>query len=290
MKIYYYAETGHRVGLDRFRRAAAIIKSLQGADITLLCSDFRIASVAKDYGVEKCVGIDVIRNIPQIAHNGDKLILDSSETNPTMLQDMRGYFSTFIRLSDREEEQKEKNEFLISIYTPDDTETCHGYAVDEDFYNYEGQKDINLTYFFGDDDYHKELESNFAFVDGLDAHLQLGFYYFLDYETMLEKHFKSSSTFLEYKETIQRSKILLSASPQAILESLACANKPIYFQRTGYKDDFVKLFEELNIPIVKDYNRQELDKILAHIKTHKYYKREHKSNKIANFIKQALKL
>lgn len=289
MKTYYYVETGHRVGLDRFRRAAALIKSLN-ADITLLCSDFRIASVAKDFGVDKCVGIDVIRNIPQIAHNGDKLILDSSETNPTMLQDMREYFSTFIRLSNIQEEQKIPNEFLLSLYAEDNDKTCQCYMLDEDFYNYNGKRDISLTYFFGDDDYNKELEANLSFVEGLDAHLQMGFYYFLDYETMLETRFKTCSEFEEYKQTIQRSKILLSASPQAILESLACGNMPIYFQRTDYKDDFTKLFQSLNIPIIKNYDRKQLDNILENIESHIYNKNKQNNDKIIEFIKQTLNL
>jgi len=52
MKTYYYVHTGHRIGLDRFRRAVAIINSLGDVDITLLCSDFRIAQVARDFGVK----------------------------------------------------------------------------------------------------------------------------------------------------------------------------------------------------------------------------------------------
>jgi hypothetical protein len=112
MKIYYYAHTGHRIGLDRFRRAVAIINSLDGIDITLLTSDYRIAQVAREFGIDKSVGIDVVRNIPNIAHNGDKIIFDSAEANPIMLDDMREYFSTFIRISDNEHDKIEKNEFL----------------------------------------------------------------------------------------------------------------------------------------------------------------------------------
>ena len=94
----YDVHTGHRIGLDIFRRASAIIKSLGYVDITLLCSDFRIAQIARDFGVEKSVGIDVVRNIPQISHYGAKLIFDSEEANPIMLKDMQDYFSTFIHV------------------------------------------------------------------------------------------------------------------------------------------------------------------------------------------------
>ena len=53
MKIYYYVHTGHRTGLDRFRRACTIIRALGDVDITLLCSDFRIANEARHFGVSK---------------------------------------------------------------------------------------------------------------------------------------------------------------------------------------------------------------------------------------------
>ena len=107
MKFYYYVHTGHRIGLDRFRRACTIIRSLGDIDITLLCSDYRIAQVACDFGVDKSVGIDVVRNIPQIALYGDKIIFDSEEANPIMLDDMRNFFSTFIRISDDKDDKKE---------------------------------------------------------------------------------------------------------------------------------------------------------------------------------------
>ena len=60
MRIFYYVHTGHRIGLDRFRRAATIIKALGDVDITLLCSDYRIAQIARDFGVKNSVGLDVL--------------------------------------------------------------------------------------------------------------------------------------------------------------------------------------------------------------------------------------
>ncbi|RLD42157.1 MAG: hypothetical protein DRI88_11940, partial [Bacteroidetes bacterium] len=114
MRTFYYVHTGHRIGLDRFRRSTTIIRSLGDVDITLLCSDFRIAQIAKDFGIENSVGIDVVRNIPQISHHGDQIIFDSQEANPVMLEDMRNYFSTFIRVSDDKEDKKEDKELLIS--------------------------------------------------------------------------------------------------------------------------------------------------------------------------------
>ena len=288
MKTYYYVHTGHRIGLDRFRRAAAILNNLQDEDITLLTSDYRIAQVARDFGIEKSVGIDLVRNIPQISHNGDKLIFDSAEANPLMLEDMRDYFSAFIRISDDANDQKADKEFLISPYLQGEG-ICNAVAVHDDFFG-EFEKSVELTYFFGDDDYEKDLEKHFDFIEALNPNLQLGFYYFLDYEDMLKKKFKNHFEFEEYEAMIQSTKILLSASPQAVLDSLAAGGKPIYFQREDYSREFVPLFEKLNIPIVNNYDKNHLSVIIETIDDRKYEKIERNGNKIAYFIKESLNL
>jgi len=288
MKTYYYVHTGHRIGLDRFRRAAAILNNLQDEDITLLTSDYRIAQVARDFGIEKSVGVDVVRNIPQISHNGDKLIFDSAEANPLMLEDMRDYFSAFIRISDDASDKKEDKEFLISPYLQGEG-ICNAVVVHDHFFG-EFEKSVELTYFFGDDDYEKDLEKHFDFVADLNPNLQLGFYYFLDYEDMLKKKFKNHFEFEAYEAMIQSTKILLSASPQAILDSLAAGGKPIYFQREDYLKEFVLFFEKLNIPIVNNYDKNHLSVIIETIDDRKYEKIERNGNKIAYFIKENLNL
>jgi len=290
MKIYYYAHTGHRIGLDRFRRASAIINLLQeeGIDITLLSSDYRIASVARDYGINKAVGIDVVRNIANIAENGDKLIFDSEEANPYMLEDMRGYFSSFIRISDKKDDKKENNELLISPYLEGDG-VLKTIVVDDKYFN-EFEKDVEISYFFGDDDYEKDLEKHFDFIEGLDVALGLGFYYFLDYEEMLKDKFKKTFEFEEYDEMITKSKILITASPQAVLESLASGSNPIYFQREDYTTDFIELFENLNVPVIYNYDRDKLDEIIKNIADNDYIGIERKSNILKKFIINGLNL
>ena len=263
MRNFYYVHTGHRIGLDRFRRACTIIRELGDMDITLLCSDFRIAQIAKDFGVKNAVGIDVVRNIPQIAFHGDKLIFDSDEANPIMLEDMQKFFSTFIHV---EEAQP---------------------IIDKKYFT-QKEKTIELSYFFGDDDYSKDLQKNFDMVKDLEPDLLLGFYYFLDYEDMLKSKFKNSHEFEDYDDVIQKSKILITASPQAVLESLASGAKPIYIQRADYTQSFNTLFKSLNIPIVNDYNKEQLSKIVANIDNHKYEKINQNGNILIDFIKENL--
>lgn len=288
MRTFYYVHTGHRIGLDRFRRAAAIIKSLGDIEITLLTSDYRIAQIARDFGVENAVGLDVVRNIPQIAHHGDQLIFDSEEANPIMLDDMRKFFSTFIRVSDDKNDLKAEGELMISPYLKGE-EICNAYAIEDDYFK-EFKKTISISYFFGDDDYEKDLQKHIDFVKDLNPNLQLGFYYFLDYEDALKEQFSSYFEFEEYEEMIQKTDILITASPQAVLESLASGGRPIYIKREDYSDNFDELFTSFNIPIVNKYDKNRLSLIIATIDNIKYVKATHYSDKITKFIKENLNL
>lgn len=288
MRMFYYVHTGHRIGLDRFRRAATIIRALGDVDITLLCSDFRIAQIARDFGVDKSVGIDVVRNIPHIANHSDKIIFDSAEANPIMLDDMRKYFSTFIRVSDDKDDKKEDGELLISPYLSGD-DICKSYVVDDKYFEVK-EKTIKIAYFFGDDDYEKDLEKNLSFVEDLNPDLLLGFYYFLDYEDMLKEKFKNHHEFEDYDEVIQKSEILITASPQAVLENLASGGKPIYVQREDYTTEFLELFESLNIPIVKNYEKEQLIDIISSINNNKYVNMKQNNHNFIKFIKENLNL
>lgn len=293
MNYYNYAHTGHRIGLDRFRRSATIIRNLQkdveDFDILMLCSDFRIAQEARHHNIKRAVGVDVVRNIPQIAQNGDKIIFDSAEINDSIHQDMIGYFSTFVRISDDPEDQKKEGEYLISPYLEGEG-ICQAYIIDEKYFQeYEKKYDISL--FFGDDDYEKDLLKNVDTFKHLNANLLLGYYFFLDYEAELSPSFRECFESEEmYDEIVTQSNILISASPQAVLEALASKTKVIYLQREDYPRDYIKLFEELNIPIVYNYDVQKIDEILINIESHKYNKVVNSTQKVNNFIKKAFDL
>ncbi|QOP42062.1 hypothetical protein [Sulfurimonas marina] len=262
MKTYYYVHTGHRIGLDRFRRAAAVLSCLD-KDITLLCSDFRIAQEARHFGIDKAVGIDVVRNIANIAQKGDQLILDSAEVNPIMLEDMKNFFSKLYVM--------ENDEIVIA-----------------DKYFEQKEKSVKISYFFGDDDYEKDLMKQLSFVKDLNPHLQLGYYYFLDYEDELQATFENCFEFEDYDDMIMQSEILITASPQAVLESLAAGGKPVYIQRADYTQDFNEKFQELNIPIVIGYDKNKLNETINHINEINYGKIASDCNKFAGFLKENL--
>lgn len=262
MRYFYYVHTGHRIGLDRFHRAAAIVNELQKEiDITLLCSDFRIAAQAREYGIKRSVGIDLVRNIPQIARHGDKIIFDSAELNPTLQDDMTAFFSTFIRISDDPADAKHPNEYLISPYLEGEG-ICKGIIVADHYYE-ALPKTIPLAFFFGDDDYEKDLESHQELFAPYKMELLMGFYHFMGYENSLKKSFSAIHESEEYETVIHRSEILVSASPQAVLQNLAGGGKPVYFQRPDYPRDFIPLFESISIPVVDGFNNDQLMKAIS---------------------------
>ena len=286
MRTFYYVHTGHRIGLDRFRRASTILRALGDDDITLLTSDFRISHIGKDFGIRDCVGIDVVRNIPQIAHHGDKLIFDSDEANPLMLEDMRKFFSTFIRIADKKEDTKAENEILFSPYLQGE-DIYNGVAIDDKYFG-DFEKTTEISLFFGDDDYEKDLEKHLDLFADINPSLQLGFYYFFDYEDMLKKSFTHTFEFEEYDTMVTKSQILITSSPQAALECLASGGKPIYLERDDYENNFNELFIKLNIPIIQNYNKNDFLVTLDTIKNRKYQKIEKNSNDYTRFLQEYL--
>ncbi|MGA9045434.1 hypothetical protein [Sulfuricurvum sp.] len=289
MRYFYYVHTGHRIGLDRFHRAVAIVNELQKEiDITLLCSDFRIAAEAKEYGIKRSVGVDLVRNIPQIAHHGDKIIFDSAEINPILLNDMTGFFSTFIRMSDDPSDTKHDKEFLISPYL-DGEEICNATVIAERYFE-PLPKTIPMALFFGDDDYEKDLEKHQEAFKPFNMELLMGFYHFLGYEKALKESFTLIHECEAYDEVIRHSEVLLSASPMAVLQNLAGGGKPVFIQRTDYLTDFLPLFTSLNIPIVTEMTKDILMQAISTSSSNNYHTIEKSNNKLIEFIRKSLNL
>lgn len=284
--IFYYAHTGHRIGLDRFHRAAAIINALPELDITLLTSDYRIAQIAHTYGIKRSVGVDVVRNIPQIANNGDILIFDSAEANPAMLADMQRYFSKFIRISDDPEDQVYPGEYLINPYLKDEN-CCNALAIDPLFFE-TVKKDEEKVFFFGDDDYEEDLLKAKSSLTDQAFSLLLGFYFFIDYEDKLKDAFSKMIEPEEYQETIQSAKKFVTSSPMAALQAMASGSRPIYLQREDYPKDFLGLFNELNIPCADFGDKEALEALVNENVSHAYEKPRSNVIEVAEFIRKAL--
>lgn len=288
MRYFYYVHTGHRIGLDRFHRAVAILNELNDLDITLLCSDFRIASEARNYGIKRAVGVDVVRNIPQIAQHGDKIIFDSDEINPTLMEDMTLFFPTFIRISDNPDAVKYEKEFLISPYLHGD-KIATGTVVDTK-YNEVLPKTIPMALFFGDDDYEKDLELNQALFAPYKMELLMGFYHFLGYESSLKESFSTIHESEEYDTVIRHTEVLISASPMAVLQNLSGGGRPIYLQRPDYARDFLPLFEKMGIPVIDGYDKEQLIEIINNQSSNSYQIHQRSNKEIIEFIRNKLVL
>jgi hypothetical protein len=65
VKIYYYAYTGHKNGLDGLKRATALLKEFdkKGLNTLLLVNDFRASLVAREFGVANSVHIETIQDL-----------------------------------------------------------------------------------------------------------------------------------------------------------------------------------------------------------------------------------
>ncbi len=286
MNIYYYVHTGHRFGLDRFWGAVALINALPELNITLLTSDYRIASSAKDYGVKKAIGLDVLRNIPNVAEHGDILIYDSDEHHEQQLLDMVNFFSKFIRVTVDPNDHIRGGEFLINPYLEDSNEVISALPVSSSFFVKEEKKDIELLLFFGDDDYDKDLLRYLKSFKNLKPDLLLGFYYFLQYEDEVAGYVGEIYEHEDYEDVIKRSKTVITSSYQTALQTLASGGQPIYIERADRTDSVNRYLEKLGIPVLTEFSEE---KILQTIESSKEYQPLEDINiKVAQRIKDIL--
>jgi hypothetical protein len=284
--IYYYVHTGHRFGLDRFRKAVAIIEALPELNITLLTSDYRIASSSRDFGVKKAIGIDVLRNIPNVAEHGDILIYDSDEHNEQQLLDMINFFSKFFRISIKRDDFARKGEFLINPYVANSEATLSAIPVRKTFFQQNEKSEKAPLFFFGDDDYDKDILKYGENLRSSSLDILLGFYYFLGYEDELKPFFKEVFETEDYDDLVLRREKIITSSYQTAFESLVSGGKPIYVERSDRDDEINQFLESFNIPVLKSFQSDEVSKALSENIEYKVF--EDKNSEIANFIKSKI--
>ena len=244
MQLYFYAKSGHTVGLEETKRCAAIANLLKEFNPILCTSDFRAGAFAKDtFGITKYVNIDFVRNLHNIMQRGDILIYDTPEVTSEMKEDMKDFCSLLYGINDE----------------------LSGIIVDTTFYYSQENPTLKKTLFFGDDDYNNQLIEMTKESEKFDINLLMGHYFFLGNEKLFENNFSKVIDEEEYVHTIQNSKYLLTASLQTALESLACGNYPVLFKRfdKNYNEELIK---NLNLPIIESDNLKDLitkfDKII----------------------------
>ena len=250
MKLYYYVHTGHRVGLDRLRRSAPVINALgdAGVEVALLTSDFRAGEFAKEqFGIRKYVSVDVPRNIANIATPADALVYDSQEGSRAMWEDMAGYFSAFVRISDEPEDFATKESGFLQM--PD--------IVDPRYFG-DFSHDGGTVYFWGDDDYDKELLALSDVFEGLDVTLLEGYYFFMQYGDALAGKFAAVEEAEAYDEILTGASRFLTSSPQSALEALAAGSAPLYLEKPGAPRSWRERMERYGIPVVGSFSKDEI--------------------------------
>jgi len=263
VKLYYYINTGHRVGLDRLRRSAPVINALHemGVDVRMLTNDFRAGEYAKEqFGISHYVSVDVVRNIANIATPSDALVFDSEEESRAMWRDMASYFYKFIRISDNPDDFAEEGEILISSMK-EVGDAPQADIVDPRYFTSTEHKN-ETVYFWGDDDYEERLLGLSDAFKGLNVTLLEGYYFFMQYGDELAEKFQSVEESESYDEVLMQAGRFISSSPQTTLEALASGSKPIYLKKPGVSDAWDQKMERLGIPIITTFDKEAIQKAL----------------------------
>jgi hypothetical protein len=244
--LYYYANTGHKLGLERLRRGVALLNSLssKGEETQLLVNDFRAGLVARDLGATSYVTIETVQDIDAIAEAGNSIIIDSVEDDHGRLVKYCADFKQVWRFAHDEKDSAVHNERVIDMNT----------ILVDDRYFEEKSKEDRVLFFLGDADYDKILLNNADFFKQFDMELLLGNYFFVKYEDDLAKLFSTLHEPEEYEDLITTSSTVVTASSQTALEAKASGAKVIYLNIN--KDTIVEesLLETYGISIVHDFD------------------------------------
>jgi hypothetical protein len=237
MQLFFYAKSGHGIGLDAVRRCASIASLLQEFDPILCTSDFRAGAYAKEHlGIKKYVSVDVLSNLPNIMQRGDILIYDSDEASDFMEKQMKDFCSIVYKIG---------NEIPINV-------------LHSTFFESKTNSTIKKALFFGDDDYNNLLLDICSGSSKQDLALLMGHYFFLGNESKFTPYFNSLLEEEEYIETIKTTQYLLSASINACLESLYCGNFPVFYKRDDKNYAHIQYIEKYNIPIIEAKSLDEM--------------------------------
>ena len=254
MKLYYYTFTGHKVGLDRVKKAVVILKKLeeQGIETVLLVNDFRAGLVAREYGVHGAVSIEGIQDIDAIAQMGDSIIIDSPEDDHGRLVKYVSDFKRVFRFAEGDDDKSIYGEVLLTLDCED--ENCLSSTIVSDIYFEEHKKDERTLFFLGDSDTNKTILSNADFFEELDMELLLGNYFYVKYEDDLAKIFKTLHEPEEYVDLVCSSSRVVTASLQTALEAKVTGAEVLYMELDKLSEKEKKLLSSNMINIINNFD------------------------------------
>lgn len=251
--LYYYANTGHKIGLERLRRGAALLARLadEGVETQFLVNDFRAGLAAKELGVKDYVTVEGVQDIDAIAEHGDSIIIDSIEDDHGRLVKYCEDFDPVWRFAHDENDKAIHDEIVLSVDT----------VLVDDIYFEETDKEERILFFLGDADYDKVVLSNELFFKSFDMELLLGNYFFVKYEDDLAKLFSTLHEPEEYTDLIISSTSVVTASAQTALEAKASGAKVIFIHtdKALYPVDLLSAY---GIHIVEDFDSEAVNEYL----------------------------
>ncbi|MCK4440987.1 MAG: hypothetical protein KAU90_03215 [Sulfurovaceae bacterium] len=254
MRLYYYSYTGHKNGLDRVKKATALLKKLneKGLDTMLLVNDFRAGLVAREFGINESVNIETIQDIDAIANMEDAIIIDSPEDDRGRLAKYVNEFKHVFRFAQSCDDSSHYGETMID-YTD---------IIVDDIYLQKHQKEDRVLFFLSDSDADKKILSHADFFKDSDMELLLGHYFYVKYEDALAKIFKKVYEAEEYIDLICSSKIVVTASLQTALEAQSCGAKVIFIYDTNQENCLEDILNNTQIITLKSFNIKEYKQFL----------------------------
>lgn len=267
--LYYYANTGHKVGLDRLKRGVALLKALdqKGVESRLLVNDFRAGLAARELGLQDYVTIEGVMDIDAIAETGDSIIMDTPEDDRGRIEKYCSDFSHVFRFAKSEDDDVRVSELL---FRPEcDSDECIEASLVDSMYQPAGSKEERVLFFLSDADYDKEILNNAEFFQDTGMELLLGHYFFVKYEDELVKLFDTLHEAEMYEDLLKNSSHVVTASGQTALEAHACGAKVIYINTVG--EDIIPLpvIKKLDIPVIEGFDRAAYEAVDKAVKSEK---------------------
>jgi hypothetical protein len=256
MKVYYYAFTGHKYGLDRMKRSAVILNKLRenGIDTMLLLNDFRAGLVARELGVPESITIEGIQDIDAVAEEGDVVIIDSPEDDHGRLVKYCSDFKTVFRFAESDEDKSIHGEIMMRVDCKEDN--CLSSIIIDDIYFEKYEKEERTLFFLNDADADKLIINNADFFKNSNIELLLGNYFYVKYENDLEKIFDKLHEPEEYRELICSSKHVITASFQTALEARASGARVSYIELKKLSASKKELFKLLDVIIIIGFDKE----------------------------------
>ena len=244
--LYYYAYTGHKIGLDSVKKAAAVIRELEthGVACRLLVNDFRAGLAAREFGIAESVTIETIQDIDAVAQNGNSVIIDSPEDDHGRLEKYCKDFSNVFVWRQSATDSVRFSETLID-----------GVAVDRAYEEATDAEKVDRKLFFlNDADYEKAILNNSSMFKNRGVELLLGHYFFVKYEDDLAKIFSTLHEPEEYTELIKSSKRVITSSIQTAFEA-KIAGACVYFINLRNEDEMAVNYLSFNgIEVIDSIN------------------------------------